>query len=696
MCKFGSAKSKAMRKGITVMIIHLLAVIGLQGQPVNNDCQNAIELTNISDWCSDVGAFSNTGATPSGYGAPGCWVGGGGDVWFQFTAQFTDFTVTVIGEQIGGQRGGTIRRPQLALYGGVCGGTINELECRSDISGAGIVSLFQGGLIPGELYYIRMSGFNTDEGTFRLCVNNYNPPVMAGQDCATKGILCDKSPFVVQVVRSAGSDPDEGRGTCLDGGNAPVNSEQQSTWYSWVAANDGTLTFIITPLNPSDDIDWALYEFPDGLDDCENREVLRCVATSCSGPTGLDLTSNDLEEDYNCEADEDGFVRFIDMEAGKAYGLLINNFSNTGIGFNIEFGGTGEFQGPEADFSIDPPTGLKCEESFTVTNLSSFNFGEIVRYSWNFGKDAVPQSATGEGPHEVNYNSFGDKFITLTIESDSGCVVTAIERFYVEPCCEDLPDLDIQLIEKQDLDCFGVPVGSIQVGSTGGTPEYSYRIDGGKFGNDSQFDMLTAGTYTVVVQDIKGCRDSIDVSIIQPPATTVDAGPDQEVLLGDFTNLNAVSGPPGRLVSFQWTGPNMSCQDCPSPRVQAPGTTTYYVQVTDSSGCTAIDSVTVRVRIERPFFAPNVFTANNDGVNDYFTIYGGAALESIDELQIWSRWGELVWDSGGAIPPNDEPSGWDGSFNGREMNPGVFVWKAKLRFIDQQVYSYTGDVTLMR
>src|SRR5690606_8161574 len=119
MCKFGSAKSKAMRKGITVMIIHLLAVIGMQGQPVNNDCQNAIELTNISDWCSDVEAFSNTGATPSGYGAPGCWVGGAGDVWFQFTAQFTDFTVTVIGEQIGGQRGGTIRRPQLALYGGV-------------------------------------------------------------------------------------------------------------------------------------------------------------------------------------------------------------------------------------------------------------------------------------------------------------------------------------------------------------------------------------------------------------------------------------------------------------------------------------------------------------------------------------------------------------------------------------------------
>lgn len=683
-----------MQKIIFIGLLLFSAIQLAYAQPGNNECQGAIELRNISDWCSDVGAYTNVGATPSGYGNPGCWVGGDGDVWFRFTAQFTDFTVTVIGDEFNNS-GGTLNRPMVALYGGICGGVINELECRADVSGNGVVSLFQAGLLPGETYYIRVAGFNTDQGTFQLCLNNYNPPVLAGQDCATKGILCDKSPFVVQVVKSAGAAPDEGRGTCLDGGNAPVNSEQQSTWYSWVAANDGTLTFTITPLNPADDIDWALYEFPGGLADCENREVLRCVATSCPGPTGLDLTSNDLEEDYNCEADEDGFVRFIDMEAGKAYGILINNFSNTGIGFNIEFGGTGEFQGPEAEFLIDPPTGLKCEETFSVTDISAFAFGNIVGYNWNFGKDAVPQSANTRGPHEVSYNSFGEKFITLTIETDSGCVVTAIQQFFVEPCCEDLPDLDIFLEEKQDLDCFGVPVGSITVGASGGSPDYKYRINGGRFSDASIFDGLDAGTYTVVVQDIKGCEDSINVNIIQPPPTTVDAGPDQEITLGEFTNLNAVSGPPGRAVSFNWTGPNMSCQDCPNPRVQAPGTTTYYVQVRDSSGCFAIDSVTIFVRIERPYFAPNAFTPNGDGVNDYFTIYGGAALESIEELQIWSRWGELVWESGGPIPPNDEPSGWDGTFKGKKLNPGVFVWRARLRFIDQEVIAYTGDLTLL-
>ena len=34
------------------------------------------------------------------------------------------------------------------------------------------------------------------------------------------------------------------------------------------------------------------------------------------------------------------------MVEGKSYGLLINNFDNTGIGFRIQWGGTGEFAGP--------------------------------------------------------------------------------------------------------------------------------------------------------------------------------------------------------------------------------------------------------------------------------------------------------------------------------------------------------------
>lgn len=39
---------------------------------------------------------------------------------------------------------------------------------------------------------------------------------------------------------------------------------------------------------------------------------------------------------------------------------------------------------------------------------------------------------------------------------------------------------------------------------------------------------------------------------------------------------------------------------------------------------------------------PNVFSPNGDDVNDKFTIYGNPALEEIEVLQIYDRWGELV------------------------------------------------------
>ena len=87
---------------------------------------------------------------------------------------------------------------------------------------------------------------------------------------------------------------------------------------------------------------------------------LRCNATfggnnvSCGPKTGLSLLSTDLEEDLNCDKGEDGFVKYIDMVAGRAYALVVNNWSASGKGFAIEFGGTGEFEGPEPDFIFDP------------------------------------------------------------------------------------------------------------------------------------------------------------------------------------------------------------------------------------------------------------------------------------------------------------------------------------------------------
>ena len=223
----------------------------------------------------------------------------------------------------------------IALYSGNCQGVISELACGSQ-NNFDAISILENGLSIGTEYLIRVSTSDQYNGFFRLCVNNFNPPVEPGQDCNTGAILCDKSPFVVQVLSGGGALPDEGDGTCLEGGFANTITEDQSSWMKWTAATSGTLTFTITPLQLGTDIDFALFELSD-IDACINTTPLRCVATSCDADfnlsSGLNLESTDLTENFNCESGEDSFVRFLDMEAGKHYGLLINNFTNNGILF---------------------------------------------------------------------------------------------------------------------------------------------------------------------------------------------------------------------------------------------------------------------------------------------------------------------------------------------------------------------------
>src|SRR5690606_21240626 len=184
----------------------------------------------------------------------------------------------------------------------------------------------------------------------------------------------------------------------------------------------GTLSFTLTPNKPSDDLDFAVFELPGGPDDCNNKVMLRCMASGenvgepfensepCTGPTGLSLTSTDLEEFPGCQPGNDNFVAALNMEAGKTYALIVNNFSNSGSGFSITWGGTGTFKGPLADFEIEPSEGVACEEDLLLVDVSSSQLGSIVAWNWNFGEGAVPQTAQTAGPHDISYLSVGKKF----------------------------------------------------------------------------------------------------------------------------------------------------------------------------------------------------------------------------------------------------------------------------------------------
>ena len=104
-----------------------------------------------------------------------------------------------------------------------------------------------------------------------------------------------------------------------------------------------------------------------------------------------------------------------------------------------------------------------------------------------------------------------------------------------------------------------------------------------------------------------------------------------------------------------------------------------------------IESVSNGVVVEKPYslYSPNAFSPDGDGINDFFNI-SGQKIEDF-QIEIYNRWGQMVYKS---FDLND---GWDGTFNGKKLPTGTYVYKIKTREfgIDQNLIK-SGSVALVR
>ena len=112
------------------------------------------------------------------------------------------------------------------------------------------------------------------------------------------------------------------------------------------------------------------------------------------------------------------------------------------------------------------------------------------------------------------------------------------------------------------------------------------------------------------------------------------------------------------------------------------------------------DSTSKRFLVKRcGYFIPNAFTPNRDGIDDYFTIYSSSEVTKVLSLQIFNRWGQIVFEKQNFLP-NIEHEGWDGNYqkknNSYTLEPEVFIYQAKLLFDDGSEQIVTGDITLIR
>lgn len=105
---------------------------------------------------------------------------------------------------------------------------------------------------------------------------------------------------------------------------------------------------------------------------------------------------------------------------------------------------------------------------------------------------------------------------TLTVMDDNGCTETAEAIIAVNT-------LVVSASQTQDVNCFGGNEAEITVNVGGGTPDFMYSLDGVNFQSSNVFQNLTAGTYTVTVQDADGFVQTDVVFISEPTVITASA-----------------------------------------------------------------------------------------------------------------------------------------------------------------------------
>jgi len=227
------------------------------------------------------------------------------------------------------------------------------------------------------------------------------------------------------------------------------------------------------------------------------------------------------------------------------------------------------YPNPVAAFGI---TQTPCSPSFSFTDSAYVSSGTITSTSWNFG-DLTTSSLTN--PTHL-YGAPGTYTVSLTVTTALGCTATI-----THPVVVPVPVTNV--LSVVPVSCFGGITGSAGVIASGGQSPYTYSWSNGAV--TSVNPSLSAGNYTVLVTDAKGCSTSGTVTVTQPPAmvhTITSTSPSCFGFNNGSAVLNVSGGTPGYQYSWSTTPP----QTLPTANGLSAGT--YSCTVKDANGCISV------------------------------------------------------------------------------------------------------------
>ncbi len=335
---------------------------------------------------------------------------------------------------------------------------------------------------------------------------------------------------------------------------------------------------------------------------------------------------------------------------------------------------------------ITDPEPLDCGQPSTTLNGVASTGRGTLGFQWSGPPGGILSGATAP----VAVAGAPGIYTLIVTEGINGCRDTV--QAEVQQVTAPITGVEVT---AESPDCFPTADGSIIIDTIlGGTPPFEIAFQGGAFGTQRRFYNLAPGAYVIAIRDAASCTLDTQVVILSPAQLTVDLGPDTLIRLGDSLRLFAlVNLPAGR---YRWWVDGQLRPDTADFLPLLPnGNANIRVWVETADGCTASDWMDVFVERERLFFVPNAFSPNGDGHNDPFNQFSAEGVKEVKYQPNFERRGQLVFWKRDFLP-NDPELGWDGTLDGRKLNPAVFVVMAEVELSNGEIAVYRGDLTLMR
>ncbi len=357
-------------------------------------------------------------------------------------------------------------------------------------------------------------------------------------------------------------------------------------------------------------------------------------------PPALNLS--ETHGDPTCNSSNDGSID-LTVSGGTGPGTYIYDWSTSD--------GSGLINGQEDQDSLTAGTyqvivtdGNNCSDTLSIL-LSDPLAINIVETHNNVSCngyadgsiDLTVTGGTGSGTYIFNWSTSDGSGLVNGQEDQSGLTAGT---YYVTvtdagPCTAydtititEPAGMTIAIDNIQDATCNGQCDGAIYITVAGGTTPYSFDWQGPNSYSSTNEDItnLCAGTYYLTVTDSAGCQKFDTATVTEPTPITITFDIVQDVscngLCDGIINITVSGGAPP--YTFNWQGPSGFTSNNEDISGLCAGT--YYLTVTDGSGCQQTDSATINEPTEIIITTDSINNVSCNGLCDgaiYITVSGG-------------------------------------------------------------------------